>query len=71
MRTSAQEVAAYNDLTVPEVAKLLRCSGEHVRSLIRGRHLRAINIAPGSLRPNWRVPEAEVERFRTANTNAA
>lgn len=71
MRTSEQEVARYNDLTVSEVARRLRCSGEHIRALIRGRHLRAINIAPGSARPNWRVPEAELERFRDTNTTAA
>ena len=61
-----QAIAPEQGLTVRETAKLLRCSSEHVRSLIAAGELRAINIAtkPKITRATWRIPRVALDAYR-------
>lgn len=44
-------------LETGEVAKRLRCSMQHVRTLIATGKLKAMNIGAGDKLPRYRVPE--------------
>lgn len=48
---------------VSEIAVRWMASPKHISNLIGQGILRAVNIAPGSLRKNYRVPVEEIERF--------
>lgn len=53
------------DLTVAEVAKLLRFSPKHVRELIKAGALHGRNRNKGTgLRAVWRVSKHDVEAYR-------
>lgn len=50
--------------TEKEVAAILKCSRQHVNTLIQERTLTAVDIAAkGMQRHCWRVSDAELERF--------
>jgi excisionase family DNA binding protein len=64
MRTPQQEQAAFQWLTVNEVASdpRLRVSGSIIRRMIEAGELAAIDISsPGSKRPTYRVNPASVD----------
>lgn len=51
-------------LTIPETAKRLRCSDNHVYRLIATGALRAVDVAvPGSGRPKSRIREADLAKY--------
>ena len=61
-------------LTVDEAASVLRCSRTHVYRLIRGKHLRAVDIsAPGSVRSKSRIRSDDLARYieRSSQTGRA
>lgn len=62
MRTPQQEVAAFNDLTVQQIATRLGCSSDHVNRLIRSGKLPAIDISVGS-RAAYRVAPKVFDEF--------
>lgn len=58
MSASAAPAGGY--LTTGEVATRIGSTPQHVRRLIEAGHLDAINIARGSIRPRFRVPQSAV-----------
>lgn len=64
--THAPAAASGGYLTTGEVAVRIGGTPQHVRRLISSGRLPAINIARGSLRPRFRVPEVAVEEFLRA-----
>ena len=63
MRTPEQEIAAYNYLTVQQVADKLQCTAQHVNTLIRtGKLAPVVNIAVGR-RAHYRIAPHVLEAF--------
>lgn len=62
MRTKEQEVAAYTYLKVPEVARRIGCTAEHVVNLIERGELVAVDISVGE-RAMYRIAPAELDAF--------
>ena len=57
-------------LTVNEVADRLNCSSNQVRALIRVEKLHAVNLAVNGRRHQFRVSQAELDRFIKNPTEA-
>ena len=59
-------------LTPPQFARLLAIRVEKVIDWIHSGELRASNVAanPNGLRPRWRIPREEVQRFLLLRSNA-
>ncbi|NNJ27727.1 helix-turn-helix domain-containing protein [Alienimonas chondri] len=56
-------------LTTKQTAALIGSTAQHVRDLVHGGALTAIDIAmPGAKRPRYRFHEAEVDRFLKLRT---
>ncbi len=50
-------------LTPTDAAKVLNCSERKVRALIRKQKIKAIDTSTGDVRPRWRIPPDELQRF--------
>jgi excisionase family DNA binding protein len=57
-------------LTVADVARRLRVSGDHVLALIHSGRLQAINVGLGR-RPRWRITAVALDLFIAARTAPA
>lgn len=55
--------------SVPAVAKMLGVTRETVRTLIRQRKLRAIDVSARRVMPRWRVPDESLQEFVRARAN--
>jgi excisionase family DNA binding protein len=72
MRSAEQSVAAFNYLTVGEVAAQIHASRRQVLRLIVAGELEAIDIsAPPAVRPTYRVSPAAVAAWVKARTRKA
>jgi len=63
---NALRFAGRSSLYVSEVAEKLRITEQHVRNLIDGGKLLAINVGTNE-RKFWRIPVEEFERFLKKN----
>jgi excisionase family DNA binding protein len=57
--------------TVAEVAARLRQSEEHVRHLIRARHLGHRKLNPDARRPTYRISEAALVKYEQQHEHRA
>lgn len=58
-------------LETGEVAKRLRCSGQHVRNLIASGKLKAKNVGAGDKLPRYRIPEEALVEYLAATPESA